>query len=147
MLDRVFASGQPFTGRDLLIRHDRIQDGMLEDYYYDLVYQPLVNPAGEVEAILAQSIDVTDRLRARHQFEATLSAMSDAVMVVAPDGTLELTNAAFDAILWPVTDVRAGRRIGPATPRSGLATAAGRQWRVLHDALYPARTRGKPALV
>ena len=84
VLDRVFASGQPFAGRDLLIRHDRSRDGMLEDYYYDVVYQPLVNPAGEVEAILAQSIDVTDRLRARHQFEATLTAMSDAVMVVAP---------------------------------------------------------------
>jgi two-component system, chemotaxis family, CheB/CheR fusion protein len=96
VLDRVFASGQPFTDRDVLIRHDRSRDGKLEDHYYDVVYQPLVNPDGEVEAILAQSIDVTDRLRARHQFEATLTAMSDAVMVVAPDGALELTNPAFD---------------------------------------------------
>jgi two-component system, chemotaxis family, CheB/CheR fusion protein len=101
VLDQVFTSGQPFTGRDVLIRHDRSQDGILEDYYYDLVYQPLVNPAGEVEAILAQSIDVTDRLLARHQFEATLSAMGDAVMAVAPDGTLELTNAAFDQFFGP----------------------------------------------
>jgi two-component system, chemotaxis family, CheB/CheR fusion protein len=101
VLDQVFTSGQPFTGRDVLIRHDRSQDGVLEDYYYDLVYQPLVNPAGEVEAILAQSIDVTDRLLARHQFEATLSAMGDAVMAVAPDGTLELTNAAFDQFFGP----------------------------------------------
>ena len=101
VLDRVFTSGQPFTGRDVLIRHDRSRDGVLEDYYYDLVYQPLVNPAGEVEAILTQSLDVTDRLRARHQFEATLTAMGDAVMVVAPDGTLELTNAAFDRFFGP----------------------------------------------
>src|SRR5688500_2782380 len=100
-LDQVFASGQPFTGRDLLIRHDRSRDGMLEDYYYDVVFQPLVNPAGEVEAILAQSIDVTDRLRARHQFEATLTAMGDAVMVVAADGSLELTNPAFDRFFGP----------------------------------------------
>jgi two-component system CheB/CheR fusion protein len=42
-----------------------------------------------------------DRLRARHQFEATLTAMSDAVMVVAPDGALELTNAAFDRSFGP----------------------------------------------
>jgi PAS domain S-box-containing protein len=101
VLDRVFASGQPFAGRDVLIRHDRSRDGMLEDYYYDLVYQPLLNPAGEVEAILAQSIDVTDRLRARHQFEATLTAMSDAVMVVAPDGSPELANDAFDRCFGP----------------------------------------------
>src|SRR5215217_5926408 len=101
ILDRVFASGQPFAGRDVLIRHDRSQDGLLEDHYYDIVYQPLVNPAGEVEAILAQTIDVTDRLRARHQFEATLTAMSDAVMVVAPDGALELTNAAFERFFGP----------------------------------------------
>src|SRR5215212_4129024 len=101
VLDEVFNLGQPFTGRDVLMRHDRSQDGVLEDYYYDLVYQPLVNPAGQVEAILAQSIDVTDRLLARHQFEATLSAMGDAVMVVATDGTLELTNAAFDQFFGP----------------------------------------------
>src|SRR5215207_5079818 len=101
VLGQVFTSGQAFTGRDVLIRHDRSQDGIPEDYYYDLVYQPLVNPAGEVEAILAQSIDVTDRLLARHQFEATLSAMGDAVMVVATDGTLELTNAAFDQFFGP----------------------------------------------
>src|SRR5215212_5122991 len=101
VLDRVFASGQPFAGRDVFIRHDRIRDGMLEDHYYDVVYQPLVNPSGEVEAILAQSIDVTDHLRSRHQFEATLTAMSDAVIVVAPDGALELTNSAFDRFFGP----------------------------------------------
>src|SRR5829696_5495897 len=101
VLGQVFTSGQAFTGRDVLIRHDRSQDGIPEDYYYDLVYQPLVNPAGEVEAILAQSIDVTDRLLARHQFEATLSAMGDAVMVVAPDGPLALTTAAFDQFFGP----------------------------------------------
>jgi two-component system CheB/CheR fusion protein len=101
VLDRVFTSAQPFAGRDVLIRHDRIRDGTLEDYYYDVVYQPLVNAAGEVEAILAQSIDVTDRLRARHQFEATLTAMGDAVMVVAPSGDLKLTNAAFEWFFGP----------------------------------------------
>jgi two-component system, chemotaxis family, CheB/CheR fusion protein len=101
VLDRVFASGQPFAGRDVLIRHDRSRDGMLEDYYYDIVFQPLVSPRGEVEAILAQSIDVTDRLRSQHQFEATLTAMSDAVIVVAPDDTLELANAAFDRFFGP----------------------------------------------
>jgi two-component system, chemotaxis family, CheB/CheR fusion protein len=101
VLDRVFTSGQPFAGRDVLIRHDRSRDGMLEDHYYDVVYQPLVNLSGEVETILGQSIDVTDRLRSRHQFEATLTAMSDAVMVVAPDGALELTNSAFDRFFGP----------------------------------------------
>ena len=45
LLDQVFPSGQPFVGRDMLIRHDRSRDGRLEDYYYDLVYQPLLNPA------------------------------------------------------------------------------------------------------
>jgi two-component system, chemotaxis family, CheB/CheR fusion protein len=118
VLDRVFSSGQPFAGRDVLIRHDRSQDGMLEDYYYDLVYQPLLNPAGEVETILAQSIDVTDRLRARHQFEATLTAMSDAVMVVAPDGSLELTNAAFDRFFGPSRTVLPEDELGHPLPEA-----------------------------
>ncbi len=96
VLDRVFETGQPFVGRELLIRHDRNQDGTLEDHYYDLVYQPLADQYGKVEAILSQSIDVTDRVRARQRLEATLAAMSDAVMVVAPGGELLMTNATYD---------------------------------------------------
>ena len=96
VLDRVFETGQPFVGREVLIRHDRNRDGSLEDHYYDLVYQPLSDQHGEVEAILSQSIDVTDRVRARQRLEATLAAMSDAVMVVGPGGELLMTNATYD---------------------------------------------------
>jgi two-component system, chemotaxis family, CheB/CheR fusion protein len=96
VLDHVFETGQPFVGRELLIRHDRNQDGALEDHYYDLVYQPLSDQHDNVEAILRQSIDVTDRVRARQRLEATLAAMSDAVLVVSPDGELLMTNATFD---------------------------------------------------
>jgi two-component system CheB/CheR fusion protein len=156
VLDEVFTSGQPFTGRDLLIRHDRSHDGVLEDYYYDLVYQPLVNPAGEVEAILAQSIDVTDRLRARHQFEATLTAMGDAVMVVAPNGSLELTNAAFDRFFGPsrtfVPEDELGRPL-PETDWPLRRAAAGESFTMLFTLREPEGTRrwyeasGQPLLI
>ena len=156
MLDQVFTSGQPFAGRDMLIRHDRSRDGMLEDYYYDLVYQPLVNPAGEVEAILAQSIDVTDRLRARHQFEATLTAMSDAVMVVAPDGTLELTNAAFDRSFGPSQTFVPEDELGRPLPEADWPqrrAAQGESFTMLFTLREPEGTRrwyegsGQPLLI
>jgi two-component system, chemotaxis family, CheB/CheR fusion protein len=51
---------------------------------------------GQVEAVLSQSIDVTDRVRARQRLEATLAAMSNAVMVVSPDGERLMTNATYD---------------------------------------------------
>jgi two-component system, chemotaxis family, CheB/CheR fusion protein len=156
LLDQVFTSGQPFVGRDMLIRHDRSRDGRLEDYYYDLVYQPLLNPAGEVEAILAQSIDVTDRLRARHQFEATLSAMSDAVMVVAPDGTLELTNAAFDRSFGPsqtfVPEDELGRQL-PEADWPQRRAARGQSFTMLFTLREPEGARrwyegsGQPLLI
>jgi two-component system CheB/CheR fusion protein len=155
-LDQVFASGQPFTGRDLLIRHDRSRDGMLEDYYYDVVFQPLVNPAGEVEAILAQSIDVTDRLRARHQFEATLTAMGDAVMVVAADGSLELTNPAFDRFFGPsqtfVPEDELGRPL-PDVEWPQRRAARGESFTMLFTLREPEETRrwyegsGQPLLI
>src|SRR5215203_3451140 len=156
VLDRVFASGQPFTDRDVLIRHDRSRDGKLEDHYYDVVYQPLVNPDGEVEAILAQSIDVTDRLRARHQFEATLTAMGDAVMVVAPDGSLELTNAAFDQFFGPsrtfVPEDELGRPL-PETDWPLQRAANGESFTMLFTLREPEGTRrwyeasGQPLLI
>ena len=96
VLDQVYRTGQPFVRRELLIRHDRNRDSTLEDHFYDLVYQPLSDQYGKVEAILGQSIDVTDRVRARQHLEATLAAMSDSVMVVAPDGQLLMTNATYD---------------------------------------------------
>jgi len=156
VLDEVFNLGQPFTGRDVLMRHDRSQDGVLEDYYYDLVYQPLVNPDGDVEAILAQSIDVTDRLRARHQFEATLTAMGDAVMVVAPDGSLELTNAAFDRFFGPsrtfVPEDELGRPL-PETDWPRQRAANGESFTMLFTLREPEGTRrwyeasGQPLLI
>ena len=73
---------------------------MLEDYYYDVVYQPLVN--------LPAKSRPSSPIHRRHRpaaspasIEATLTAMSDAVMVVAPDGDLELTNAAFERFFGP----------------------------------------------
>src|SRR5918993_521650 len=156
VLDRVVASAQPFAGRDVLIRHDRSQDGMLEDFYYDIVYQPLVNPAGEVEAILAQSIDVTDRLRARHQFEATLTAMSDAVMVVAADGSLELTNPAFDRFFGPSQTFVPEDELGHPLPDADWPqrrAANGESFTMLFTLREPEETRrwdegsGQPLLI
>jgi two-component system CheB/CheR fusion protein len=140
----------------VLIRHDRSRDGVLEDYYYDVVYQPLVNPAGEVEAILAQSIDITDRLRARHQFEATLTAMSDAVMVVAPDGALELTNAAFDRFLGPSQTLVPEDELGRPLPEANWPqrrAAHGQSFTMLFTLREPEGTRrwyegsGQPLLI
>jgi two-component system, chemotaxis family, CheB/CheR fusion protein len=115
-----------------------------------------VNPAGEVEAILAQSIDVTDRLRARHQFEATLSAMSDAVMVVAPDGTLELTNAAFDRSFGPSQTFVPEDELGRPLPEADWPqrrAARGQSFTMLFTLREPEGTRrwyegsGQPLLI
>ncbi len=68
-LDNAFASGQPFLANEMLIHLDRYHDGVMHQSYFDFVYQPLRDPAGEVEGIAVVITDVTLQALARMQAE------------------------------------------------------------------------------
>lgn len=63
ILDRVYAEGEAFQARDLHIRFDRNGDGVAEDGWFDISYQPARDFDGKVSGVLSLSIDVTDRAR------------------------------------------------------------------------------------
>jgi PAS domain S-box-containing protein len=66
LMDGVYATGKPFTGREMLVHNfDRKGTGELEDAYFDVVYQPLTDSEGAVNMIMTHAIDVTVQVQAR----------------------------------------------------------------------------------
>ena len=59
-LDHVYKTGQPYKGYEVKARLIRWSGNQLEDAFFDYVYQPIRNAAGEVEGILVHAVDVTD---------------------------------------------------------------------------------------
>ena len=70
LMDRVYRSGEPFFAHERLVRLDRDGDGVLEDYYFDVGYQPLRDEAGSVYGVASVSREVTREVVARREVEA-----------------------------------------------------------------------------
>jgi signal transduction histidine kinase/CheY-like chemotaxis protein len=74
LLDKVYRTGKPFLGHAVPVELDNASDGTLDLRYLDFIYQPVLDPSGEVIGIFVQGSDVTeqkfaqDALR-RHQAE------------------------------------------------------------------------------
>jgi PAS domain S-box-containing protein len=70
--DRVYATGQPWVGRETPVRYDRGGAGV-EDAWFDLRYEPVRDGDGRVTGILNTAVDVTTEVRARHEVERLLA--------------------------------------------------------------------------
>jgi signal transduction histidine kinase/ActR/RegA family two-component response regulator len=81
LLDRVYATGEPFVGHALPVRLQREPDGPLEERYIDFVYQPIRDESGAVSGIFVEGSDVTarklveDELRAANRQKDQFLAM------------------------------------------------------------------------
>jgi hypothetical protein len=70
LLDKVFATGEAFVGRDIEIVLQRTAGAPAEARYLDFVYQPTKDEAGRVTSIFVEGTDITDR----HASEEALRA-------------------------------------------------------------------------
>ena len=61
LLDKVFATGKPFVGRDVPIVFQSPHDGATESRFLDFVYQPIKDKSGKVTSIFVEGSDVTER--------------------------------------------------------------------------------------
>ncbi len=99
ILDRVYGTGEPFSGWALPVDLQRIAGGQTEKRYIDLLYHPLRAADGAITGIFAQGTDVTERLIAEQaardsqaQFETFAQAMPNHVWTSPPDGHLDWFN-------------------------------------------------------
>jgi PAS domain S-box-containing protein len=94
LLDKVYATGEPFVGRNLRVGLQRKPGSRVENRFVDLVYQPITDREGKVTGIFAEGYDVTERVQAEEglrESEARFRNLADnapvMVWVTEPDGT------------------------------------------------------------
>lgn len=93
LLDKVYASGEPFVGRSLPAQLHRQAGAPPEERFMDLVYQPITDTHGAVTGIFVQGADVTERkltedaLRSSEaRFHAIANSIDQMIWSTRPDG-------------------------------------------------------------
>ncbi|MDP9122590.1 MAG: PAS domain-containing protein, partial [Acidobacteriota bacterium] len=74
LLDRVYATGTPFVGKDMPALVQRRPDEPLEQRYFEFVYQPVQEPDGAASGIFVHGVDITERKLAEEQRAASLES-------------------------------------------------------------------------
>jgi PAS domain S-box-containing protein len=94
ILDRVYATGEPYVGTGTRIELQRNAGAAPEEAFLDFVYQPLRDAEGGIVGILADGIDVTERRQAevRDRFllnlEGELRPLADPAQISATGARL-----------------------------------------------------------
>ena len=78
-LDDVFATGEPFHGRQSPVQLQRTPAGPLETRYLDFMYQPIRDLAGEIVGIFVQGHDVTDTVVAAERQKLMIDELNHRV--------------------------------------------------------------------
>ncbi|HEY0020625.1 MAG TPA: PAS domain-containing protein [Longimicrobium sp.] len=106
LMDRVYASGEPFVGTEMPVQLDRRGTGEMEDGCFNFVYQPLTGADGQVFGIMTHAVEVTAQVRARREIEATaaersaiLRQIADGVVMADAEGRISFVNEAGQRIL------------------------------------------------
>ena len=117
VLDRVYASGEPFVASDAVFHERASPGGPVNERHLDFVYQPVQGTDGHVEGIFVTGVDATARARseaalralnaelerqvAEHVEERSLTwqITPDMLGVMNREGILEKTNPAWQRTL------------------------------------------------
>jgi signal transduction histidine kinase len=76
LLDQVYATGEPYVGKEIALMIER-RSGGIEETIFTFVYQPLRESDGAIFGIAIVASDVTSQVQARKAVEAANKAKSD----------------------------------------------------------------------
>lgn len=80
LLDHVYQTGEPYIGNEVLIGLDRAGNGILENRYFNFVYQAIVNDEKKSEGIFVHAIDITDLVLAKRRAEESETRFRNLVL-------------------------------------------------------------------
>jgi len=99
LLDQVYRTGEPFTGREMPIRFGDAAGRGPDVRRVNFVYQAMHDAEGEICGIFVHGVDVTDAVSAREavreseaRFRQLADAMPQAVWSARADGTIDYFN-------------------------------------------------------
>lgn len=106
MLHGVLDTGQPFVGKDVLVRLDRDQDGVPEDGYFSFICAPIRSETGSVDRIMAVVTEVTDQVSVRQlieqseeRFRRIVTQVQAGIAQTDKSGRFTLTNERYREIV------------------------------------------------
>jgi PAS domain S-box-containing protein len=125
LLDRVYATGEPYVGTEVPVRIDRRGNGTLDEAFVDLVYQP-IREAGRVTGIIAHGVEVTEHVRAREalrageearaRLAAIVDSSDDVIIGKTLDGIITSWNPGAARLYGYAADEVVGRPISVIIP-------------------------------
>lgn len=99
VLDNVYATGEPFTGKEM--RANLVRGGKMEEVYINLNYQPFVDSNDKIEGIFVFAYDVTEQVVARKKIKESqlkyrnlIFGLPVALYTCDADGYIQLYNEA-----------------------------------------------------
>ncbi|MFD2999874.1 CHASE domain-containing protein [Pontibacter toksunensis] len=111
-IERVVETGEPFVGNEMIAIFDRHNNGKPERGYFNLVYQPLIDGTGKVEAVLVFAVEVTELVKARKELITTNDELSE------KNDELQRINNDLDSFVYTAShDLKS-----PIANMEGLAT-------------------------
>ena len=116
LLDRVYATGEPFIGKEMSIGLRREPGAPMEDRILEFVYQPMRDPDGSVSEIFCHGLDLTERKRAEaalreseERFRAAFDQTAVGMVLTDRDGVVLRVNEAFCDIVGHPPEELIGR--------------------------------------
>ncbi len=68
LLDGVYSTGEPFFANEMLVKLDKGNEN-LDENYFNFVYQPSLDADGKIDGVMMHGIDVTEQILARKKIE------------------------------------------------------------------------------
>lgn len=92
LLDQVYQSGEPYTGKSVPVTLQRTPGAPLEERWVDFVFQPMADGEGSVTGIFAEGYDVTDW----HLAEQTIRESEERFRLIADSAPVPMWVTALD---------------------------------------------------
>jgi PAS domain S-box-containing protein len=149
--DRVYATAEPWAGPETLVSYDRDGTGV-QDTWFDLHFEPVLDAEGRVSAIINFAVDVTDQVRARQQVERLLGESERARVETEAarreaERSAQVTSTITTHLAEGVCMMDGGGRLtymNPAAERILGWTAGELRGSILHDRVHYKRPDGRP---
>lgn len=142
--DRVWATGQAVTGREVLLRLPRL-DGTYAQRYADFTFQPIRRGDGAIEGVLVHAVDVTDDVESRRALEVAATEIRQLELQAQEDRFRQAVDGMLDPVMMcrpvldeagAVVDLRVEYANAAADPRAqGLPSPVGRVLSELWDGI------------